>query len=334
VTSLDELFQSLTQPSPGGAHTRFAVVPTKDDLRHLVGKDQNGFPAILVDASSKDGDTLLRVELEHLTVLPDVHCEVEFPDGKHRVGSYTLIRCSGDEELQSLFLRLVGGLLQQINPASERAELARVVVKLVDLFRALSLPPRKSVQGLWAELFLIAESRNPVVLLEAWHADPTELYDFSHEHQRLDVKSSSRRARVHTATLDQLYPPTGAIGVIASVVAQRAAGGSTVDELAEEITTQLVNRPDLQLKVRTIVTKTLGADWRSGARTRFDRDEAVQTCSMFLCEDVPRIALAAVPSGVTHIRFDVSLDDAQPQTSAALELQGGLLGAALPRIAN
>ncbi|MHB8689417.1 MAG: PD-(D/E)XK motif protein [Candidatus Dormibacteraceae bacterium] len=195
MTSLDELFQSLTQPSPGGLHTRFAVVPINDDLRHLVGKDQNGFPAILVDASGKDGNPLLRVELEHLTVLPDVHCDVEFPDEKHRVGSYTLIRCSGDDELQGLFLRLVGGLLQQINAASERAELAHVVVKLVDLFRALTVPPRKSVQGLWAELFLVAQCRNPVMLLEAWHADPTELYDFSREHQRLDVKSSSRRAR-------------------------------------------------------------------------------------------------------------------------------------------
>ena len=331
MTSLDELFHSLTQPSPGGVHTRFTVVSIADDLRHLVGKDQNGFPAILVDASSKDGDTLLRVELEHLTVLPDVHCEVEFPDGKHRVGSYTLIRCSGDEELQSLFLRLVGGLLQQINPASERAELARVVVKLVDLFRALSLPPRKSLQGLWAELFLIAQSRNPVVLLEAWHADPTELYDFSHEHQRLDVKSSSRRARVHTVTLDQLYPPTGAIGVIASVVAQLAAGGRTVDELAEEISTQLVNRPDLQLKVRALVTETLGADWRLAARTRFDRDEAAQTCAMYLCEDVPRIALAAVPTGITHIRFDMSLDDVAPRETGELAALGGLIQASLSR---
>jgi hypothetical protein len=334
VTSLGELFESLSQPGPGGAHTRFAVVPITDDLRHLVGKDQNGFPAILVDASANNGNTLLRVELEHLTVLPDVRCEVEFPDGQHRAGSYTLIRCSGDEELQTLFLRLVSGLLQHIDPTSERADLAHLVVKLVDLFRALTAPPRKSVQGLWAELFLVAQSRDPIVLLEAWHADPKELYDFSREHQRVDVKSSSQRTRLHTATLDQLYPPVGAVGVIVSVVAQRAAGGSTVDDLAEEIITRCVGRPELQLKVREIVTETLGADWRLGARTRFDRDEATQTCAMYLCEDVPRIALAAVPSGVTHIRFDVSLDDIEPQSSIALELQGGLLEAALPRISR
>ena len=309
MTSLDELFHSLTQPDPGGAHTRFAVVPITDELRQLVGKDQNGFPAILVDASGNSGNTPLRVELEHLTVLPDVRCEVEFPDGQHRVGSYTLIRYAGDEELQTLFLRLVNGLLQQINPASERTDLAHLVVKLVDLFRALTVPPRKSVQGLWAELFLIAESRNPIVLLEAWHADPAEVYDFSREHQRLDVKSSSQRARIHSATLDQLYPPVGTVGVIVSVVAQRAAGGGTVDELAEEIIARCVNRPDLQMKARAIVTETLGTDWRLGARTRFDRDEAVLSCAMFLCEDVPRIALAAVPAGISRIRFDVRLDD-------------------------
>ena len=90
-----------------------------------------------------------------------------------------------------------------------------------------------------------------------------------------------------------------------------------------------VNRPDLQLKVRTIITETLGVDWRLGARTRFDRDEAIQTSAMFLCEDVPRIGLAAVPPGVTHIRFDVNLDDIAPRNLAELTALGGMIEASL-----
>lgn len=331
MSDLQELFDSLAQPAAGAGSTRFAVVPIADDLRHLVGKDQAGFPAVLIDASNNHGTQLLRVELQHLTVHPDLHCEVVFPDGHNRSGNYTLIRCSGDEELQHLFLRLLGGLLAEMRPTAERAELAQIVVRLVDLFRALAAPPRKSIQGLWAELFLIAQSRNPIALLEAWHADPRELCDFNHGRQRIEVKSASHRVRVHTTTLDQLYPPAGTVGVIVSVVTERTGGGTTVDELVERISDACVSRPELQLKVRSLVSETLGMDWRLGARTRFDWNEAVATCAMYLCEDVPRIPLANVPAGITHIRFDMSLDDVLPQDRAAMSALGGLIEAALPR---
>lgn len=330
MTNLQDLFHSLAQPGTGTANTRFAVVPIGDDLRHLIGKDQGGFPAILIDASHDGGTTPLRVELENLSVQPDLRCEVVFPDGQHRVGRYTLIRCSGDEELQGLFLRLVGAFLEQLSPSSERAELARVVLKLVDLFRVLGAPPRKSLQGLWAELFLIANSRKPIAVLEAWHADPDELYDFRQDHHCIDVKSSSQRTRMHAARLDQLYPPAGTIGVIVSVVAERAGGGVTIENLVDQVIERCATRGDLQLKLRTIVTETLGADWRLAARTRFDWDQAVQTCAMYRVEDVPRIPLTEIPAGITHVRFDFTLAEATSQEPTAIALLGGLLEAALP----
>lgn len=330
MTDLQDLFHTLAQPVAGAASTRFAVTPITDDLRHLIGKDQGGFPAILIDAAHDGGATLLRVELENLSVQPDLRCEVVFPDGQHRIGSYTLIRCSGDEELQGVFLRLVGAFLQQLSPTSERAELARVVLKLVDLFRALAAPPRKSLQGLWAELYVIARARNPIALLEAWHADPNELYDFRQDRQCIDVKSSSQRTRMHAARLDQLYPPAGTVGVIISLVAERAGGGVTIEDLVDQITDNVATRPDLQLKLRTTVVETLGADWRLAARTRFDWNEALNTCAIYRVEDVPRIQLTDIPQGITHVRFDFTLADTRAADPSEVAELGGLLEATLP----
>jgi hypothetical protein len=330
VNSLRELFESLARPSHGTAGAAFAVVPIADDTSQLMGKDRSGFPALLVQ-SDADGAVLSRVELQHLSIDPNVHCEVTMPDGQHWVGSYTLIRCRGDDELQEMFFRLVSGLLNWRGSTPTQANLAQSLMKLVDLFRALTAPPRKSLQGLWAELLLIASACDPVRLLDAWHADPTELYDFNDESHRIEVKSCSGRVRVHTFRLDQLYPPPGSLCVIVSTVAQRAGGGTTVEELVDEISEACAKRPDLQVKLRTIVTETIGAEWRSAARTRFDRNEAAATRAMFMCDRVPRIQMSKIPAGISHVRFDLSLEDTASMEDAEAESLGGLIMAALER---
>jgi hypothetical protein len=132
-------------------------------------------------------------------------------------------------------------------------------------------------------------------------------------------------------SLDQLYPPDGTVGVIISIVTEAAGGGTTVDELVERIALAAAHRPDLQLKLQTVVTQTLGSDWRLGGRARFDLLQAAASCAIFSCADVPRIALADVPAGVSHISFEVSLDETTPLELSAIETVGGLVRAALPQ---
>jgi putative PD-(D/E)XK family protein DUF4420 len=331
VNELQELFETLVKPARTGGDTRFAVARIADDVYHLVGKDQAGFPAILIDAS-RDGDTaLLRVELQHLTIHPDIRCEVVFPDGTHASGNYTLMRCTGDEDLQALFLRLVNSLLHQVHPATERTGLAQLIFKLVDLFRALSAPPRKSVQGLWAELFFISRSHDPISLLQAWHSDPAEIFDFSSARQKIEVKSSAHRSRVHRLSLEQLHPPAGSVGIIVSIIAERAGGGSSIEDLTDRIADACISRPELQVKLWTIVTETLGTDWRVAGLTRFDTAEASAACRLYSCDQVPRIDLNHIPSGVSHVRFDVAFSDLAPIDDARLATLGGLIDQARPR---
>jgi len=118
--------------------------------------------------------------------------------------------------------------------------------------------------------------------------------------------------------------------MIISIVAERAGGGVTIENLVDQIIERSATHPDLQLKLRTIVTETLGTDWRLAARTRFDWDEAVQTWAMYRVEDVPRIPLDEIPAGITHVRFDFSLAESVPLDSNAIAGFGGLLEAALP----
>ncbi len=227
---LGDLYDLLDPPEGGGQ--RFTVTAIQGDLRYLMGKDEQGEPAVLVESSTAH-ETPLRVELQHLSIQPEAYCHVAFSDGSHRDGLYTLIRCAGDEELRRLFISFMAGLLDQLRTSGSGAPqiCARVVLRLVDLFRAMSIAPRRSVQGLWAELFLIAASGDPETLVSAWHKDPADLFDFNDEVQRIEVKSASRRGRSHRVALEQLLPPSRAAAFIASIVVESAGGGSTIEDL-------------------------------------------------------------------------------------------------------
>jgi hypothetical protein len=84
--------------------------------------------------------------------------------------------------------------------------------------------PRKSVQGLWAELFLMARLRDPSALVAAWHSQLGDLYDFSAGSQRIEVKSAIGRIRRHHFTLEQVLPIPRTRVLIASVLVERGRG--------------------------------------------------------------------------------------------------------------
>src|SRR4029078_3598315 len=96
------------------------------------------------------------------------------------------------------------------------------IATIVELFRSLQAPPRKSVQGLWSELFLIAEARHPTLLLRAWHATPGDRYDFNLGTARLEVKSVAGAVRHHHFSLAQLSPTGGTTALVASLFIERA----------------------------------------------------------------------------------------------------------------
>lgn len=63
-----------------------------------------------------------------------------------------------------------------------------------------------SIQGLWAELFVISIASNPEYLLKAWHSSLNDVYDFNDGIDKIEVKSTSKSHRIHKFSYDQLSP--------------------------------------------------------------------------------------------------------------------------------
>jgi len=200
---------------------------------------------------------------------------------------------------------------------------------LTELFRAFEQPPRKAVQGLWAEVFLIAMSENPEALVAAWHVDPDEAFDFGRGPQRIEVKSFAGESRVHSFSLRQARPGTGVDALVASVRAERSSGGSSVADLMRVIVDRGVS-PRAVAKVETVVANSLGEAAATGLWVLFDVERARNSLRFFQARDVPSVA-PELPAGVLSVRFESLLDETCALDVDVQRARGGLLGAAAPQ---
>ncbi len=329
--SLAPLFASLSDPVADGEVPSFSTVVIGTGP-HRLGKDASGSPALLVSLVGAAATTLVPpVELEHITVQHRVRCRLWRAATEPEVVTVTLIRCrETDRVLHGYFLDVIQGVLPLLGPAPSEARVREVVAALTELFRALELPPRKTVQGLWGELYLIVQAADTAALVRAWHTTPDEPYDFCGAGQRVEVKSASGDKRGHYFTLQQLHPPADTIAVIASVFVERSGGGVSLGELIERARLRISGRADLAVRLDQVVAVSLGQNWRNGLSQRFDWERAQGTLAFFDAATIPSIRPANVPTDVSEVRFRSELSALFPIAEVVMRERGGLLQAVLP----
>ena len=55
--------------------------------------------------------------------------------------------------------------------------------------QSFNRPPRKTIQGLWAELFIIERANNPEYLIQSWHSSSEDKFDFNDGQDKIEVKA-------------------------------------------------------------------------------------------------------------------------------------------------
>lgn len=332
MVDLLSLFQELSAyNSPNNidaSANRFVARPIPGHNAFRLAKDTLGFPTLLLSA---DKSYVRRrshpIALENLRVLPDVECRITHPDGFVEEGRFTIISCISDSQsLQAYFLRVASTVLLSVSAEPSELEVVKTVDSLVELFQALIRPPRKSVQGLWAELLIIDLSRKPNVLLDAWHTLPDDIYDFSSGTQRIEVKSASEHVRRHHFTLEQLNPPAGTIALIASLFVNRSGAGLSLGDLLNRVRDKVAGTTDLAFILERVVAGTLGHNWEYGLEERFDYETARQSLAFYDASNVPSVD-PKLREGVSHVRFQSDLSRSEPVKLAEYKQFGSLFAA-------
>jgi hypothetical protein len=171
----------------------------------------------------------------------------------------------------------------------------------------------ETVQGLWAELLLIAYSSNPELLIDAWHEDPDDLYDFALAHQRLEVKSARGAHRRHHFSSSQLPPRTGLDLTVASVLVQRVAGGATLWDLLQRLGTRVPPAAEAAAIQKTLAVVPISAL----AERSYDAVSASASAAFFAGGDVPAVSL---PRDVLAASWTADLANARVVRKASVGL--------------
>lgn len=300
-------FQSLRNQAAEDGH--FTVVSI-DDLPHKLGVSMEGFPMFFVK-TNPSASSVQNIIREILSVEYNVSCVLIDESGSSHDDTFCIITLrSLDSPLQSYFIEIFTMMLQKLQSTPSNRELSVEIENLIAIFDSLTNPPKKKIQGLWAELLVIEQSTNPEILINAWHSIPSAKYDFTHGRDKIEVKSTSSEERIHKFSLDQLNPSPNSRLLIASVIVREsgpAADGLSVRGLYDRILERVA---DLNSRIRlyTVIAETIGSDIAKLENVYYDYTAAADSLEYYDYRKVPCISKTSVPSLVTEVRFTSNLN--------------------------
>lgn len=300
-----DLFSSFLALPTASSAVDFSAVPFTGRRSDYLAKSSDGGPVFLLhDASPASYSPA--IELKHVSVQFHSTCRVTTGCGMAE-DQFAVISCdAGAPELHEVFVRCVAAAIEQLPLVASTTELQRCVQMLLDLFRALGRPSSREVTGLWAELFVILQSKNVAGALESWHADQFERFDFSWASRCLEVKAAVKDVRQHEFALEQLQSPAGGAGYVASLLLQPLSGGVGVVDLANSIERVVAAQPALRQKVWENVAAALGSDFSERLDRRFDASYAERNLAVYAMGDVPAPQQPSDPR-ITGVRFRVDM---------------------------
>jgi hypothetical protein len=288
VSIAHELALALDSVStPSGPGYTVASVPGAPGFR--IGRDAEGSVVLLTpaeDASNVGPPTRLRRLLVHSRT----GVRIETSEGFVGDATVGLVELRGvTDDSARAFCGVAATIVELIGPEPGPGVIRAALRHVVALFEPRA-GRRSSVLGLWGELLCILESENPIQMVEAWHVETDDRFDFAAPGVRLEVKTTQGGARVHEFDLAQLEAVDGASTRVVSVVTTATQAGSSVADLVTSVQERLGLRVDLAVKLWEMVAETIGDDWISDtAGSRWDRAEAVASLKVMAASSIPRI---------------------------------------------
>lgn len=327
--SLAELLASVEPLAHGADEGSFRVRSIPGYERHYVGRNSTGHPSLLL--GSAPGPFHAPVRLAMMDARFGNRHRIHPVDGNEREELLSVITCtSHDAQAQAYFLHVCGTILRIVGPNPPLHDIVQVVQRLIELFRRLSRPATRSLNGLLGELFLIAVSRDVRAAVAGWRSTELDRFDFSTDNVRLDVKASAERLRVHHLSAEQCQPPAGTVGLLASLFIESSGGGQSLRELVAAIEAALDGNDDLILKVQETIAETLGESLPTAMGARFDDRLARASLRFYDLGMVPAIR-DGVPPEVSGVHFRSDLTRVEPLDESAVRIMSETALRFLPR---
>lgn len=317
MSELERLFFDLSLPSEG--IYQFSAKKIPGFHLHRIAKDQKGNPCLLLFTVGPPSEKVLSSSvLYNLTITYRVSCRIREED-KISEFPVTVFKLEHSEPgLQMYFLKVCSLILEDLGLYPNQLKIHNVLSRFVELFRKVQAPSNSIIQGLWAELLVILQSKNKARMVSQWHLKNEEKYDFYFGDIRVEVKSSSSQKREHYFSFRQLSPPNGARVFIVSILVEQVTGGSSIFELLSQISAELKGHSKLVEKLKLITLKTLGTSSEALYEKLFDFRLAEDSIRVFETSGIPKIS--SVPTGVSEVKFKSSLESVESMGNGVNEI--------------
>jgi len=302
--SLYDKFQALDCQNQDDAS--YIVDIISSTMPHRIGRTSEGFPIFFIECVNKAKVSDIKLKLFHVAF----NCECTIKDinsGESYNKTFALIQLNSiNIDFQKYFLEVVFLILQKLPFNPNVIDLKAEVSKVIGLFTAPKTLSQEIIKGLWAELFIIESSSDPLYLIKSWHITPTDKYDFNDGNSLVEVKATSGPIREHTFSIEQLHPSDGVELIIASVFVVKSPMGTSIIDLIDKISNK-IDDVEILIRIREIVCQTIGTHIDEVAKIFFDYNYSSSSKKFFDYRDIPKIALCDVPNGVSSVHFRSNL---------------------------
>jgi len=203
-----------------------------------------------------------------------------------------------------MFLDICETTIPQLNNEPTAEEIKKITNVIIELFREIS-DKKRSIIGLWGELFLISSSSNKAKTLQAWHENPTDKYDFFDDNQALEVKCTSKTDRIHKFQHDQLLSEIKDHYIASIMVSENSNNGLSVIDLYEDIKK---NKLPVNLinKLKKNFYRVVGSNPKEDLNEfKFDIDYSKKNLMYYKLKDIS--TLVNEDDSVTDISYKVDL---------------------------
>jgi len=306
--NLIDLYDTLILPEKDSKV--FNAIPIPEYPNFRIAIDFDGNAVLLFSVSKRIKDLSLKnFRLKYLQLEQNLECSI-YDNDTIKLQTFTVItfRCS-DRNLKEYFLRISETLVKTIGKNPTQQQVIDSLKRFIEVFKTLTDSPTNTVNGLWAELFLIENSRNPKVLINYWHNLPEEKFDFNAGIERIEVKSSSNFERKHIFSADQLNPPSDTQVLIASIFLKQHNSGINIQQLIESISEKVNYDSETADKLNSVVFRTLGSSLEHSIGIKFDYEIARQSIRFYKHQDVYKIEKNHIPENVSEVRFKSDLEE-------------------------
>ena len=304
MDSIKDVFNKLLVHH-GSIKRDFYLVETIDQHSSTkVGFSPDGFPSLLISSGSED-KPFEPIQLSGLDAIFNLECSINI-DEKVDHGTFHVITYTEEDiYLRDFFFEFFEEIFNTNENLS--AELLKNnIEQLAQLFSYKKNKSLKSIQGLWAELFVINTSEDSTAWLKNWPEKTRSTFDFAVDHAGIDVKSFAGANRKHFFKYEQLHNQSVEQTIILSLCVTEDENGISVFDLYRKIKSK-IHDPQLLEKLRKKIFKLAG-DNLSDAFL-FNANIAKETLVILEGKSIPKIQEGTFPSSVTEISFKSDCTD-------------------------